>query len=81
MALGKLIECTDSEGVKHTIQEYGSVTFAAHTGGSSKGFVPRGVYIDGKRWAEFDDMGMGDPVEQAKQWIEQQIKSRTPPQP
>ena len=79
MARGKRVEYVDSQGVKHSIQEFGSNIVTVHTGGSSSGFNPEGVLIDGKRWAEYDNVGMGDPVEQAKQWIEEGIKSRIPP--
>lgn len=79
MALGNPTEYIDSKGEKHIIQEYGRHEVIGHTGGSSPSFVPEGVYIDGQRWAEFDNIGIGNPIKQAQEWIEEQIKHRTTP--
>lgn len=81
MAWGKKVDYVDSEGALHAIQEYGRNEVTGATGGLLSGFLPEAVYIDGKRWAGFDDMGMGDPVEQAKSEIEDRIKGRAFPRP
>lgn len=81
MVAGKPVEYVDSIGVKHVVQEYGSNIVTLFMGGQSVDFSTEEVYIDGRQWAGFHDIGIGNPVEQAKGWIEEQIKARTPPPP
>ncbi len=81
MVAGKPVAYTDSEGVRHIIQECGRNVVTTFLGGRSVDFSPEEVHIDGKKWAGFAEMGIGDPIEQAKGHIEQQIKNRAHPQP
>jgi len=84
MARQKQPDYTDSEGVRHSIEQDGYIQNTLHTGGhgASSDFVSTGVYIDGKRWAGFDEMGMaGDPNKLAEAEIERRSKDRIPPPP
>ena len=81
MATGRQVDYVDSGGVKHSIQEYGRNIMSPTTMGNSLSFLTEGVYIDGRRWAEYDDIGIGNPLDEAKKWIEEQIESRSQPQP
>ncbi len=84
MARQRQPDYTDSEGVRHSIEQGGYIQNTLHTGGYgvSLDFTPTDIYIDGKRWAGFDEMGMsGDLNKLAASEIERRIKSRTPPPP
>ncbi len=75
---------TDSKGTKHVIEQEGYIQRTSHTGGYgvSSDFMPTGIYIDGKRWAEFDDMGMaGDLNELAEKEIEKRVSNLSHPPP
>ena len=76
MATGETINYVDSQGKKHRIEEYGRNRIVHHLGGSSTSFDIKGVLINGKKWAEYDNFGMGNSIEFAKQWIEEQIEAR-----
>lgn len=76
MTTGEWADYMDSTGKKHRIEEYGRNAVVLHTGGVSKSFEIEGVLIDGKKWIEYEDVGIGNPIEQAKQFIEEKIQSR-----
>ena len=76
MTIGEWADFVDSTGKKHRIEEYGRNTFVPHIGGASKSFEIEGVLIDGKKWVEYEDVGIGNPIEQAKRFIEEKIESR-----
>ena len=84
MVRQKQPDYTDSKGVKHSIEQGGYIQNTLHTGGYgvSSDFVPTSIYIDGTRWAGFDEVGMaGDPNKLAEAEIERRIKNQAPPPP
>ncbi len=76
MTIGEWTDYTDSQSKKHRIEEYGRNTVVAHSGGVSRSFEIEGVLINGKKWVEYEDVGIGNPIEQAKRFIEEKIESR-----
>ena len=76
MTIGEWADYVDSTGKEHRIEEYGRNTLVLHTGGASTSFEVEEVLIDGKKWVEYEDMGIRNPIEQAKKFIEEKIESQ-----